>query len=62
MPASDYYDTNLCGSWWTDSHSVVQRSVFMEDYAFSVAPDVIKIAPVGDLANPVAAIDLSSGL
>lgn len=34
---------SMCTNWWTDSDSVVQRSIFMDDYVYSVAMDKIII-------------------
>ncbi|KPA12270.1 hypothetical protein MHK_007515 [Candidatus Magnetomorum sp. HK-1] len=33
-----------CFPWWTQSHSTVLRSVFMDDYVFSIAEDDIRTA------------------
>ncbi len=52
------YDSGLCNHWWTDATSVVQRSVIMDDFVYSVAPDVIRVANVNSLAAPVSAISL----
>jgi uncharacterized secreted protein with C-terminal beta-propeller domain len=56
-----YYDweyDNSCYNWWSDSASKVQRSIFMDDYVFSVAADAIKIAAVSALDQPVASVPL----
>ena len=55
--APDYYNS-ACGNWWTQSNSVVQRSVFMEDWVYSVAYDLIQVASVADLEHPVQSIVL----
>jgi len=47
-----------CFNWWTKSNSHVKRSVFMEEYVYSVAMDEIRVAWVGDLEEPLAVIDL----
>jgi uncharacterized secreted protein with C-terminal beta-propeller domain len=47
-----------CGSWWTASNSQVQRSIFMDDYVFSVAPDAIKINRLDALGDDLVVIDL----
>lgn len=39
-----------CSNWWTNANSIVKRSIFMDDYVFSIAMDKIKIAK---LENPV---------
>jgi len=47
-----------CTSWWTDSNSVVKRSIFMDDYVYSVAPDQIKIDSLDNLGHDISVIDL----
>jgi uncharacterized secreted protein with C-terminal beta-propeller domain len=55
---SDYW--SACGNWWTDSNSLVQRSIFMESYVYSVALDKINVADVGDPSEVLVSIDLTS--
>ena len=52
--------TFSCSNWWTRSNSVVKRSIFMEDYVYSVALDGIDISHVNDLENPVARVPLAA--
>lgn len=49
-----------CSNWWTQSNSVVQRSVFMEDFVYAVALDRIDVAEVDDLEEPVASVALTT--
>jgi hypothetical protein len=51
-------DPYSCGHWWTDSASQVKRSIFMDDYVYSVAPDVIKINRLDSLGEDLNVIDL----
>ena len=32
-----------CNTWWTKAGSKVRRSVIMDDYVFSIAPDAVKV-------------------
>lgn len=48
-----------CSSWWTQSSSYVKRSVFLEDYVYSVSEDEIRVAHVSDLASPSAVVSLA---
>jgi hypothetical protein len=57
--SGDDYDTT-CGNWWTDSNSAVKRSVFMEDYVFSVAPTMINVASVSALSDVLVSLDLTA--
>lgn len=50
-----------CNNWWTDSNSTVQRSVFMEDWVFSIARDRVNVAHLDDLAHPARSIPLAGG-
>jgi len=47
-----------CTNWWTQSNSVVQRSVFMEEFVYAIALDRIDVASVDDLEHPVASVVL----
>jgi uncharacterized secreted protein with C-terminal beta-propeller domain len=47
-----------CSNWWTEPSSWVQRSVFMEDYVYSVAPDRIIVANMSDLSAQVGEVAL----
>lgn len=52
----DFNDGAACSSWWTQSNSLVKRSIFMEDWVYSIAMDKVLVAPVADLAHPVAQV------
>ncbi len=49
---------NLCYNWWTQPNSVVKRSIFMDDYVYSVALDKIKVDSLDDLGHDLTVIDL----
>ncbi|AUX48903.1 uncharacterized protein SOCE26_104460 [Sorangium cellulosum] len=49
-----------CGGWWSNASSYVKRSVFMEDYVYSVSEDEIRVAHVDDLATPAAVVALTA--
>ncbi len=57
MESDDYWAA--CGNWWTDANTDVKRSVFMEDYVYSVAPSMINLAKVDDLGDVLVSIDLT---
>jgi hypothetical protein len=54
----DYY--SVCGQWWSNATSAVKRSVFMEDYVYSIAPELIRNAKVENLSSPLVSIDLTA--
>ena len=49
---------NACSNWWTDSNSIVKRSIFMDDYVFSITEDEIKVDSVFELGTDLSVIDL----
>ncbi|MGA1824271.1 MAG: beta-propeller domain-containing protein [bacterium] len=51
---SDY----ACYNWWTNSHSLVQRSIFMDDYVYSVSLAEIRIQSLDNLGEDIGVIDL----
>ncbi len=52
----DHY--SYCSNWWTDSNSIVKRSVFMEDFVYSVAPTRIKIQDLDALGEDLVDLNL----
>lgn len=54
------YPQESCHNWWTQSNSKVKRSVFMDDYVFSITPDEIKVNQVSNLGYDLAVIDLTA--
>jgi len=64
MPDEDYYEddyyysNNSCWGWWTESNSTVKRSVFMDDWVYSVAMDEIKVSALDKLDTPIASVSL----
>ncbi|MCK9462917.1 MAG: beta-propeller domain-containing protein [Proteobacteria bacterium] len=57
--AGDDYET-ACGNWWTNGNSAVKRSVFMEDYVFSIATDLVNVASVSALSDVLVSLDLTA--
>lgn len=49
---------SACGNWWTDSNSYVQRSIFMDDYVFSIAANSIEVAHADDFGVVLNVIPL----
>ncbi|MBF0103190.1 MAG: beta-propeller domain-containing protein [Desulfobacterales bacterium] len=48
-----------CYNWWTDSNSYVKRSIFMDDYVYSITEDSIKVNSINDLEQELAIIYLN---
>jgi hypothetical protein len=53
----DYYSG--CYHWWTEPTLGVQRSIFMEDFVYSVSHEEIIVAQLGDLATEVSSLPLA---
>jgi len=49
-----------CSNWWTDSNSIVKRSIFMDDYVFSVTEDEIRVNSVSKLGTDIAVVSLAA--
>jgi uncharacterized secreted protein with C-terminal beta-propeller domain len=47
-----------CRNWWTDPNSKVKRSIFMEDFVYSIALDRIDVSHLDDLEHAIASVDL----
>ena len=43
-----------CSNWWTNASSEVKRSVFMDDYVFSVSESRVKVNRIDDLGVDLA--------
>lgn len=60
VDSGTYYVGGECSNWWTDSNSVVQRSLFMDDYVYSVSDLRVKVNDIRDLSEDVADIELQA--
>lgn len=49
-----------CGNWWTQSSSLVQRSIFMDDFVYSITPAEIRVDAVDGLGTDLAVVDLTA--
>ena len=47
-----------CNNWWTEASSQVQRSVFMDDYVFSISGTTVKANALGNLAQDLVSIPI----
>ncbi len=56
--SESYYVGGECSTWWSDSTSVVKRTVFMENYVYSVSDRLIKVNDLEALSPDVAQISL----
>ena len=56
--SATYYVGGECSNWWTDSSSVVQRTIFMDDFAYSLSSKLLKVNDLGTLSPDVAEVSL----
>ncbi len=59
-PENPYVYSSACYNWWTDSNSYVKRSIFMDDYVFSITQDTIKANLIYELGEDIAEINLTT--
>ncbi len=48
-----------CSNWWTDASSQVRRSVFMDDYVFSISGTTVKANALSALATDLVTIPIA---
>jgi len=54
--SQDNYRAACFNGWWTDSNSYVKRSIFMDDYVFSISEDSIKVNQLSAIGTDIATI------
>lgn len=47
----------VCADWWTDSNSVVQRTVVMDDYLYAISDNRMRIQRISALGTDVKLLD-----
>jgi hypothetical protein len=57
-PGSTSYNDVGCSNWWSRAGSVVQRSVFMDDFVYSVAQDIVRVQNIDALGSDVSSVSL----
>jgi len=57
-PEGDSGFEYTCDTWWTNGTSRVKRSIYMEDYVYSIANTEMIVAHLDDLSTPLAIVDL----
>ncbi len=56
--ATRSYNDAGCSNWWTNASSVVQRSIIMDDFIYSVSSEAIKVDSLNALGTQVAEVKL----
>jgi hypothetical protein len=58
VDSETYYVGGECSNWWTDSSSVVLRTIFMDNFAYSLSTQLIKVNDLNALSPDVAEVSL----
>lgn len=56
--ATGGYQNASCSNWWSRAGSVVQRSIFMDDYVYSIAQDIMRVQNLNALGDDVSSVSL----
>jgi hypothetical protein len=54
---SEFQYGQACADWWTDSNSVVQRTVVMDDYLYAISDNRIRIQRLSTLGTDLKLLD-----
>jgi hypothetical protein len=57
-PDQNGYDSGACSNWWTNASSEVKRSIFMDDFVYSVSESVVKVQALSKLGEDLASVPL----
>jgi hypothetical protein len=48
-----------CGTWWSNSTSLVKRSIFMDDFALGISDAKLNVANLGELSKVLASVSFT---
>ena len=51
-------NAGTCGTWWTNSTSMVKRSIFMDDYAIGISDGLFNVSALGNLTTVLRSLPL----
>jgi uncharacterized secreted protein with C-terminal beta-propeller domain len=49
-----------CGTWWTDSKSLVKRSIFMDDWIYGFSDTQLRVAALSNMSSVLQTVPLVS--
>jgi hypothetical protein len=55
--SGDERESGACSNWWTQASSNVKRSVFMDDFVYSISDVGMKVNDLRDLMHDVARLE-----
>lgn len=60
VDASGVSATDNCDKWWTDSKSLVKRSIFMDDFIYGLSDAQMRVANLSAMSSVLASVPLTS--
>jgi hypothetical protein len=60
VDASGVSATDNCDKWWTDSKSLVKRSIFMDDFIYGLSDAQMRVANLSTMSSVLASVSLTS--
>jgi len=58
VDASTVSPTDNCDKWWTDSKSLVKRSIFMDDFIYGLSDAQMRVAGLSSMSTVLASVPL----
>ena len=58
--SAQYALGGACSNWWTQASSIVKRSVFMDDFVYSISDRRVKVSDLRELSQEVADVPLQA--
>jgi hypothetical protein len=59
VDASTVAATSECNKWWTDSKSLVKRSVFMDDFVYGLSDAQLRVAALSAMGSVLQSVSLT---
>jgi uncharacterized secreted protein with C-terminal beta-propeller domain len=60
VDASTVSPTDNCDKWWTDSKSLVKRSIFMDDFVYGLSDTQLRVAGLSTMSSVLQSVPLLS--
>jgi hypothetical protein len=60
VDASTVGATDNCDKWWTDSKSLVKRSIFMDDFIYGLSDTQLRVAALSAMSSVLGSVPLVS--
>ena len=54
---TEFYYGAACSDWWTDSNSVVDRTVVLDNFLYAVSENRVRVQDLGKLGSDLKVID-----